>query len=87
MITDMPAKSADLGLTIEARDATHAAEIRACLEAAGFQAPVIRRIYLENFSDRMIDDTVRATPVALPMRSSTASMRAVVSASTIAIMS
>jgi hypothetical protein len=35
----------------------------------------------------MIDDTVRATPVALPMRSSTASMRAVVSASTIAIMS
>jgi len=37
MITDMPAKSADLGMTIEARDATHAAEIRACLEAAGFR--------------------------------------------------
>jgi threonine dehydratase len=36
MITDMPAKSADLGLVIEARDAAHAAEIRACLEAAGF---------------------------------------------------
>ena len=36
MITDMPAKSADLGLVIEARDAAHAAEIRECLEAAGF---------------------------------------------------
>ena len=36
MITDMPAKSADLGLVIEARDAAHAAEIREHLEAAGF---------------------------------------------------
>jgi threonine dehydratase len=36
MITDMPAKSADLGLVIEARDAAHAGEIRNCLEAAGF---------------------------------------------------
>jgi threonine dehydratase len=36
MITDMPAKSADLGLVIEARDAAHAGEIRGCLEAAGF---------------------------------------------------
>jgi threonine dehydratase len=30
------AKSADLGLAIEARDVAHAAEIRKCLEAAGF---------------------------------------------------
>jgi threonine dehydratase len=36
MLTDMSAKSADLGLTIEARDATHAKEIRAALENAGF---------------------------------------------------
>ena len=36
MITNMSAKSADLGMTIEARDATHAAEIRHRLEAAGF---------------------------------------------------
>ena len=36
MMTDMPAKSADLGLVIEARDSEHAAEIRACLEGAGF---------------------------------------------------
>jgi threonine dehydratase len=36
MLTDMTAKSADLGLTIEARDATHAREIRAGLETAGF---------------------------------------------------
>jgi threonine dehydratase len=36
MQTDMPAKSADLGLLVEARDATHADEIRACLTAAGF---------------------------------------------------
>ncbi len=36
MMTDMPAKSADLGLVIEARDSDHAGEIRACLEAAGF---------------------------------------------------
>jgi threonine dehydratase len=36
MLTDMSAKSADLGLTIEARDAAHAKEIRGGLEAAGF---------------------------------------------------
>ncbi|HWD48723.1 MAG TPA: threonine ammonia-lyase [Rhizomicrobium sp.] len=36
MMTDMPVKSADLGLTIEARDAAHAAEIRETLEKAGF---------------------------------------------------
>jgi threonine dehydratase len=36
MLTDMSAKSADLGLTIEARDAAHAREIRAGLETAGF---------------------------------------------------
>jgi len=36
MLTDMSAKSADLGLTIEARDANHAKEIRAKLEDAGF---------------------------------------------------
>ncbi len=36
MLTDMSAKSADLGLTIEARDAAHAREIREGLEAAGF---------------------------------------------------
>jgi len=36
MMTDMPAKSADLGLVIEARDSEHAAEIRAHLEGAGF---------------------------------------------------
>jgi threonine dehydratase len=37
MITDMPAKTADLGLVIEARDAAHAAEIGASLEQAGFK--------------------------------------------------
>ncbi|HEY6578934.1 MAG TPA: threonine ammonia-lyase [Rhizomicrobium sp.] len=36
MLTDMSAKSADLGLTIEARDAGHAREIRNRLESAGF---------------------------------------------------
>ncbi|HEY3638357.1 MAG TPA: threonine ammonia-lyase [Rhizomicrobium sp.] len=36
MLTDMSAKSADLGLTIEARDAAHAKEIRTKLEDAGF---------------------------------------------------
>ncbi len=36
MMTDVSVKSADLGLVIEARDADHAKEIRACLEAAGF---------------------------------------------------
>ncbi|HUJ02868.1 MAG TPA: threonine ammonia-lyase [Rhizomicrobium sp.] len=36
MATDTSAKLADLGLTIEARDAAHAKEIRAKLEAAGF---------------------------------------------------
>jgi threonine dehydratase len=37
MMTDMPAKSADLGLVIEARDSEHADEIRARLEGAGFR--------------------------------------------------
>ncbi|MGD0189509.1 MAG: threonine ammonia-lyase [Rhizomicrobium sp.] len=37
MMMDMPAKSADLGLVIEARDAGHAAEVRAQLEKAGFR--------------------------------------------------
>jgi threonine dehydratase len=37
MITDMPAKTADLGLVIEARDKAHAAEVRTCLEEAGFK--------------------------------------------------
>jgi threonine dehydratase len=36
MMSDITAKSADLGLVVEARDATHAAEICHCLEAAGF---------------------------------------------------
>jgi threonine dehydratase len=36
MMTDMPVKSADLGLTIEARDAAHGAEIHATLVKAGF---------------------------------------------------
>ena len=36
MMTDLPAKSATLGMVIEARDSEHAAEIRRCLEAAGF---------------------------------------------------
>jgi len=36
MMTDMPAKSADLGMVIEARDAGHAAEIREVLEESGF---------------------------------------------------
>jgi threonine dehydratase len=36
MMTDMSAKSADLGMVIEARDAAHAAEIRTSLEHAGF---------------------------------------------------
>jgi threonine dehydratase len=37
MITDTSAKLADLGMTVEARDAEHAAEIRARLESAGFK--------------------------------------------------
>jgi threonine dehydratase len=36
MMTDMPVKSADLGITIEARDAAHAVEIRNTLADAGF---------------------------------------------------
>jgi threonine dehydratase len=36
MTTDTNAKSADLGMTIEARDNEHATEIRARLENAGF---------------------------------------------------
>ncbi len=37
MITDTSAKLADLGMTVEARDAEHAAEIRKTLEKAGFK--------------------------------------------------
>ena len=36
LMTGVSAKSADLGLVIEARDSTHAAEIEARLVAAGF---------------------------------------------------
>jgi len=36
MMIDMPAKSADLGMVIEARDAAHADDIRAALQGAGF---------------------------------------------------
>jgi len=36
MMTDMPAKSATLGMVIEARDSDHAEEIKKKLEAAGF---------------------------------------------------
>jgi threonine dehydratase len=37
MMTDTSAKLADLGMTVEARDAEHAVEIRKTLEAAGFK--------------------------------------------------
>jgi len=37
MATDTSAKLADLGMTVEARDAGHAAEIRRTLEGAGFK--------------------------------------------------
>ena len=37
MMTDTSAKLADLGMTVEARDAEHAAEIRKTLKAAGFK--------------------------------------------------
>jgi threonine dehydratase len=37
MATDTSAKLADLGMTVEARDAEHAAEIRKTLQAAGFK--------------------------------------------------
>jgi len=36
LLTDRPAKSADLGLVIEARDAEHAEEIRSAITRAGF---------------------------------------------------
>jgi threonine dehydratase len=36
MMTDAPVKSAYLGMVVEARDAAHAEEIRACLRDAGF---------------------------------------------------
>jgi threonine dehydratase len=36
LMTGVSAKSADLGLVVEARDATHAAEIKARLKEAGF---------------------------------------------------
>ncbi len=36
MMSDITAKSADLGLVVETRDAGHASEICRCLEAAGF---------------------------------------------------
>jgi threonine dehydratase len=37
MATDTSAKLAHLGMTVEARDAEHAAEIRKTLETAGFK--------------------------------------------------
>jgi threonine dehydratase len=37
MMADMPAKTADLGVVVEARDSDHASEIRAQLEKAGFK--------------------------------------------------
>jgi len=37
MATETSAKLANLGMTVQARDAAHAAEIRAKLEAAGFK--------------------------------------------------
>ena len=37
MMTDTSAKLADLGMTVEARDAEHATEIRKVLQAAGFK--------------------------------------------------
>ena len=37
MMTDTSAKLADLGMTVEARDAEHAVEIRKTLQAAGFK--------------------------------------------------
>jgi len=37
MMSDVTAKSANLGLVVEARDAEHALEIRLCLESAGFR--------------------------------------------------
>jgi threonine dehydratase len=42
MMPDMPVKSADLGMTIEARDSEHAAEIKDALKAAGF---ILRQPY------------------------------------------
>jgi hypothetical protein len=36
MSPDMPVKSADLGMTIEARDAAHGEEIKTALKEAGF---------------------------------------------------
>jgi len=38
LMTGVSAKSADLGLVIEARDAAHAADIRKGLEQAGYKA-------------------------------------------------
>ncbi len=37
MATDTSAKLADLGMTVEARDAEHAEEIKAALTNAGFK--------------------------------------------------
>jgi threonine dehydratase len=45
MSPDMPVKSADLGMTIEARDAAHGVEIKEALKAAGF---VLRSPYTKN---------------------------------------
>jgi threonine dehydratase len=40
MMTDTSAKLADLGMTVEARDAEHAEEIKKALQAAGFKLKV-----------------------------------------------
>lgn len=42
LITDLPAKNADLGMTIEARDAAHAAEIVAALKGAGYSVRAVK---------------------------------------------
>ena len=48
MMTDMPAKTADLGLTVEARDAAHAAEIQMRLEEAGLNVRSPRIVAAES---------------------------------------
>jgi threonine dehydratase len=48
MMTDMTAKSADLGMVIEARDAGHACEIREKLESAGFMLRTPQQGVLHN---------------------------------------
>lgn len=56
-------------------------------ETEEFAHGIRAALYLANFSLRMIEDTVRATPGARPMRSRRASMRAGVSVSIMAMRS